>query len=124
MRRERNQFFPVISEMMKTTPALCLVRCKLETGAGAPSCAVVTEPMGLYDMLGNVWEWTLDRRQPYPHGTSVTEDAEDKDLRVSNDVPARAVAVRSPMSGSQSVRRTVAQQHISRIKLAIVLAFV
>jgi formylglycine-generating enzyme required for sulfatase activity len=37
-------------------------------------------------MLGNVWEWTFDRRQPYPQGASVTEDNEDKNVRVSNDV--------------------------------------
>lgn len=41
---------------------------------------------GLFDMLGNVWEWTLDRRQAYGPADGLTDDVEDSDLRVSNDV--------------------------------------
>ena len=41
---------------------------------------------GLFDMLGNAWEWTFDRRVPYPSPAQVREDVEDSVLHVLNSV--------------------------------------
>ena len=51
-----------------------------------PVAQLPPNPWGLFDMLGNAWEWTFDRRLPYPSDGRVTEDVEDSVLRVSNDV--------------------------------------
>jgi formylglycine-generating enzyme required for sulfatase activity len=51
-----------------------------------PVASLLPNHLGLFDMLGNVWEWTLDRRQPYSADGRVVEDVEDSTLRVSNEV--------------------------------------
>jgi hypothetical protein len=44
-------------------------------------------PLGLFDIYGNAWEWLQDRRISYPKGAAdTTIDMEDTELVITNDV--------------------------------------
>jgi formylglycine-generating enzyme required for sulfatase activity len=44
---------------------------------------------GLFDMLGNAWEWCIDRRQDYPNGSSSAVDDHEDSQRAVTDTNAR-----------------------------------
>ena len=52
----------------------------------SPVAQLLPNQFGLFDMPGNVWEWTFDRRRQYPSDKAMSEDVEDSVLKVSNDV--------------------------------------
>ena len=60
-------------------------------------------PLGLFDIYGNVWEWTHDRRQEFTIAAAIIEDREDSVLTV-DDQHARTRRGGSFAYGAYTVR--------------------
>ena len=62
------------------------VRRNTNSESARPVGQLKPNPLGLFYIYGNVWEWCMDRRLEYPQSTHVKVDNEDSVLTVTNEI--------------------------------------
>jgi formylglycine-generating enzyme required for sulfatase activity len=87
-----------------------------DNGDGGPQAAASKQPnaWGLFDMLGNVAEWTHDAYAPYPPGSEVVdpEGPTEGNTRVVRGGAFRSFAPAIRCAARRGTPRSYQQQHV------------
>lgn len=89
---------------------VAIYACTAESGATVcePAQSRKANPLGLYGMLGNVWEWTSSRYLPYDAQDDTTRD----DLTTEDDRVLRGGSFRTPIADAWCATRRAVRESV------------